>query len=38
MSEVFTPAMFEELAEAMKAAGWEGVDEVAEMYTNEYAT
>ena len=29
--------MFDELAEAMKAAGWEGVDEVADMYTNEYA-
>jgi len=37
MSEVFTPAMFEELAEAMTAAGWEGVDEVAELYTSEYS-
>jgi len=36
VSEVFTPAMFDELAASMTAVGWEGVDQVAECYRNDF--
>ena len=36
VSDVFTPAMFDELAASMTAVGWEGVDQVAECYKNDF--